>query len=185
MYRADFLSSKVFHVRFGVLNGHTVELYKGDHMLLENTFALAEATISSVQAVDCDVKPQGVNMLKGYFDGVIESKCLVRHVASLHMCSAEPLTPCPTSMQACSISSSSESAGLKIYYITSSFSALTHSRMLFSGMIRYLRPFGLEFNPTITIPHLGTGHLQGRYGLSPTYSTSEAEGLAICDKDTA
>lgn len=166
MYRADFLSSRIFHIRFGVLNGHTVEIYKGDHMLLENTFPLAEATISSVHAADCDVKPQGVNMWKGYFDGVIESKGLVRHVASLRMCNEGHLTQRPTSIQVCSIPSGSGSAGLKTYCIISSFLALTQSRMLYSGMKRYLRPFELEFNHTITVQHLGTGQLQSRYGLS-------------------
>lgn len=94
IYRADFLSSKVFHIRFGVLNGNTVELYKGDHMVLENAFPLADAKISSVRAVECDVKPQGVNMLKGYFDGSIESKCLVRHAAC-------PFMTLPSSSQSC------------------------------------------------------------------------------------
>lgn len=94
IYRADFLSSKVFHIRFGVLNGNTVELYKGDHMVLENAFPLADAKISSVRAAECDVKPQGVNMLKGYFDGSIESKCLVRHAAC-------PFMTLPSSSQIC------------------------------------------------------------------------------------
>eukprot|EP00892_Ulva_mutabilis_P010433 jgi/Ulvmu1/7762/UM039_0070.1 len=76
LYRADHLSSKVFHIRYGVLNGHAVELYKGDHMVLENAFPLTEAKISSVHTEECDVKPQGVSMLMGYFDGSIESKLL-------------------------------------------------------------------------------------------------------------
>lgn len=77
MYRADHLSSKVFHIRFGVLNGHILEVYKGDHMLLEHAFPLTDAKVSSVHAEECDIKPQGVNMLKGYFDGSIEPKMLV------------------------------------------------------------------------------------------------------------
>lgn len=78
LYRADHLSSKVFHIRYGVLNGLAMEIYKGDHMVLETAFPLTEAKLSSVHSEECDIKPPGINMLKGYFDGSIESQMLVR-----------------------------------------------------------------------------------------------------------
>lgn len=78
IYRADFLTSKIYHVRWARLNGSALEVYKGEHLQPEHTFQLAGCKLSCIRAAECDVKPQGVNLFKGYVTGQIETKELVR-----------------------------------------------------------------------------------------------------------
>ena len=90
IYRADFLTSKIYHVRFARLNGTALEVYRGEHLQPEHTFQLAGCKLSSVKAVECDVKPQGVNLFKGYVTGQIETKDLVRFVLCQQHCTVLP-----------------------------------------------------------------------------------------------
>lgn len=83
IYRADFLTSKIYHVRFARLNGTALEVYKGEHLQPEHTFQLIGCKLGSIRPAECEVKPQGVNMFKGYVTGQIETKNLVRKPLAL------------------------------------------------------------------------------------------------------
>jgi hypothetical protein len=78
IYRADFLSTIIYHHRFARLNGAAIEIYKGDHLQLEHTFQLSHCKLSDIRRTECDVKPPGVNLFKGYVTKQIETKQLVR-----------------------------------------------------------------------------------------------------------
>lgn len=101
IYRADFLTSKIYHIRWARVNGTSLEVYKGEHLQPEHTFQLVGCTLSPIKATECEVKPQGVNLFKGYVTGQIETKDLVRgtfshqHVStrSLKICCSFTSTP--------------------------------------------------------------------------------------------
>jgi hypothetical protein len=90
IYRADFLTSKIFHVRFGRLNGTAIEVYRGEHLQPEHTFQLVGCKLGYIRASECDVKPQGVNLFKGYVTGQVEKKELVRYSKKDSIASPQP-----------------------------------------------------------------------------------------------
>jgi hypothetical protein len=80
LYRGDYLTSKIMHVRFARLHDDVLEMYKGDHLEIEDAFTLTSARVYQLKEADCEVKPPGVGLLKGYVSGQIESRRLVRAV---------------------------------------------------------------------------------------------------------